>query len=238
MMGTLIMLALCAGVCAQEAPPPAMTEYMGRSIAQTMSFHGADWLTRRTRQKEENTALMMKALGAKPGDVVCDLGCGNGYHTLRIAKAIAPGGWVYGSDIQPEMLTMLNDRADAAGVDNITPVLGTVVDPRLPANSCDLILLVDVYHEFDRPVHMLAAIRRALKPEGRLALVEFRAEDDSVPIKPLHKMSKVQIMKELTANGFKLAESFDKLPWQHMIFFQRNPGSDGPAPGNEESKTK
>jgi ubiquinone/menaquinone biosynthesis C-methylase UbiE len=222
MMGTLIMLALCAGVCAQEAPPPAMTEYMGRSIAQTMSFHGADWLTRRTRQKEENTALMMKALGAKPGDVVCDLGCGNGYHTLRIAKAIAPGGWVYGSDIQPEMLTMLNDRADAAGVDNITPVLGTVVDPRLPANSCDLILLVDVYHEFSHPEHMLKSMRASLTERGRIVLVEFRAEDPKVPIKPLHKMSKDQIMKELSPNGFKLAEEYDELPWQHMMFFERD----------------
>lgn len=225
----LMVFALCAGVRAQQdvkAPseplPPARTEYLGRTIAQTMSFHGADWLTRRSRQKEENTALMMQALNVKPGDVVCDLGCGNGYHTLRLAQAVAPGGWIYGSDIQPEMLTMLNDRADAAGVTNLTPVLGTVVDPRLPAGSCDLILLVDVYHEFDRPVHMLAKIRAALKPAGRLVLVEFRAEDETVPIKPLHKMSKTQIIKELTANGFKLAESFDKLPWQHMMFFQRD----------------
>lgn len=219
----LIVLVFGAAVRAQEAElPPALTEYMGRTIARTMSFHGADWLTRKTRQAEENTALMMKALHVKPGDVVCDLGCGNGYHTLRLAGAVMPGGWVYGSDIQPEMLQMLNDRADAAGVTNLTPVLGTVVDPRLPAASCDLILLVDVYHEFDRPVHMLAAIRQALKPAGRVVLVEFRAEDESVPIKPLHKMSRAQMMKEMTANGFKLVESFDKLPWQHMMFFQRD----------------
>jgi len=238
------LLTLCCCLClmlvgsaraqdeAKRTIPPGPGKYMGRTISTTMSYHGAEWLTRQTRSKEENTALMLKQLGVENGDVVCDLGCGNGYHTLRIAKQIAPDGWIYGSDIQPEMLEMLNDRALEAGVSNLSPVLGTLIDPRLPAGSCDLILMVDVYHEFSHPEQMLAAIRKALKPDGQVVLVEFRAEDPEVPIKPLHKMSKAQITKELTANGFKLARSFDKLPWQHMMFFQRD---DAPEKNHEQT---
>ena len=207
-----------------EKIPPGLTEYMGRQIATTMHFAGAPWLTRESRDREEDSKTMLKMLKLEPGMTVCDLGAGNGFYTLPMAKAVAPKGKVYAVEIQREMLRFLRKRADAAKVENIEYVLGSLIDPKLPEGSQDLILLVDVYHEFSHPEHMLKAIRKALKPEGKLVLVEFRAEDPNVPIKPLHKMSKKQINKELTANGFKLAEEFDKLPWQHMMFFQRDDG--------------
>ena len=150
------------------------------------------------------------------------MGCGNGFYTLRIAKLVGERGKVIAVDIQREMLELLKERAAAERITNIETVLGTVVDPKLPPKSIDLVLLVDVYHEFSHPEQMLAAIRKSLKPTGRVALVEFRAEDPNVPIKPLHKMSKEQIMKEFPPNGFKLVEEFDKLPWQHLMFFQRD----------------
>ena len=205
-------------------------QYLGRTLAQTMSFHGAPWLTREERDAEENTTLLLQQLRLQPGQVVCDLGCGNGYYTLQIAQQVAPTGYVFGSDIQPEMLQLLNQRADEANINNITPVLGTFTDPRIPANSCDLILMVDVYHEFSHPPQMLAAIHRALKPTGVVVLAEYREEDPSVPIKPLHKMSKQQVHKELTANNFKLVRQFDQLPWQHLMFYQR---TDGPTPATQ-----
>jgi ubiquinone/menaquinone biosynthesis C-methylase UbiE len=120
------------------------------------------------------------------------------------------------------MLGLLKHRAAEAGVTNIEPVLGTLVDPQLPPESLDLVLLVDVYHELSHPEQMLRAIRASLKPGGRVALAEFRGEDDAVPIKPLHKMTKAQILKELTPNGFRLVRQFDELPWQHLMFFQRD----------------
>jgi ubiquinone/menaquinone biosynthesis C-methylase UbiE len=202
-------------------PPPAK-EYKGREIAQTMHYLGAPWLTRESRDREEDCKTMLAALHVKPGDVVCDLGCGNGFYTLKLAKLVGEKGRVIAVDIQREMLELLKDRAAEEKIGNIEPVLGTVVDPKLPEGAVDLVLLVDVYHEFSHPEQMLAAIRKSLKPAGRVALAEFRAEDPAVPIKPLHKMSKAQIMKEFPPNGFKLVEEFDKLPWQHLMFFQRD----------------
>jgi ubiquinone/menaquinone biosynthesis C-methylase UbiE len=199
--------------------PPAVTEYMGRTVAQTMHYAGAGWLIRNKRDREEGTLLMREALELKPGMVVCDLGSGNGYHSLPMAKAVAPDGKVLAVDIQPEMLEMLKARATTQEVTNVECIVGEVHDPHLPDGSCDLILLVDVYHEFSHPEVMLKAIRKALKPEGKVVLVEFRAEDLSVPIKPEHKMSKAQIMKELEGNGFALKRSYDELPWQHMMWF-------------------
>ncbi len=174
---------------------------------------------------------MLAALHVKPGDTVCDLGCGNGFYTLKLAELAGEKGRVFAVDIQREMLELLKDRALEAKVVNIETVLGTFVDPKLPEGSVDLVLLVDVYHEFSHPEQMLAAIRKSLKPTGRVALVEFRAEDPEVPIKPLHKMSKAQIMTEFPPNGFKLVEEFDKLPWQHLMFFQ----SDVTAPSKSDS---
>jgi ubiquinone/menaquinone biosynthesis C-methylase UbiE len=196
---------------------------MGREIAVTMHFSGADWLTRDVREREEECTTLLNALNLKPGMTVCDLGCGNGFYTLELAKLMGEKSVVYAVDIQREMLHMLDERAKEAGITNIKPVLGSVIDPRLPPASQDLILLVDVYHEFSHPQHMLRSMRKALKPGGRLALVEFRLEDPKVPIKLLHKMSKKQIMKEFPTNGYKLVEQFDKLPWQHLMFFEADP---------------
>ncbi|CAN5818659.1 class I SAM-dependent methyltransferase [soil metagenome] len=202
-----------------ETEPPALTEYLGRTIAQTMHWSGGSWLIRNKREREEASTLMREKLELKPGMVVCDLGCGNGYHTLPMAQTVAPNGKVYGSDVQPEMLKMLEDRAKAGGITNIVPVLGLYHDAKLPKDTFDLILLVDVYHEFSHPVQMLAGIRDALKPDGQVVFVEFRSEDDSVPIKPEHKMTKAQLTTELSANGFKLTKEFDGLPWQHMMWY-------------------
>lgn len=226
--GWIVMLcALAAGeLAAQEAGvsiPPARSQYLGRTIAQTMGYGGAPWLIRETREQEERPSEVMKQLGLKPGMVVCDMGCGNGFYSLMMAKQVAPAGKVLAVDIQPEMLHLLELRAKEEGVDNIEPVLSSVVDPKLPENEIDLLLMVDVYHEFSHPQQMLSAIRNSLKEDGRVALLEYRAEDPNVPIKPLHKMSKRQILKEYAANGFQLAEQYDGLPWQHLMYFQRDP---------------
>jgi ubiquinone/menaquinone biosynthesis C-methylase UbiE len=170
---------------------------------------------------------MLKWLDLKPGQVVCDFGCGNGYHTLQLAKRVGPTGQVYAVDIQQEMLDLLDDRATPRGLENIKPVLATAEDPGLPPATFDLVLMVDVYHELSHPPDVLALVRASLKPEGRLVLVEFREEDAEVPILPLHKMSQQQVMRELGANDFKLAGQFDALPWQHVLAFAR---SDSPLP--------
>ncbi len=202
--------------------PPALTTYMGREIAQTMHFTGAEWLLRDVREREERCSRMLANMGVEPDMTICDMGCGNGFYSLQLARLVGPHGRILAVDIQPEMLAMLRDRAERGGIENISPILGSFHDPRLPEKSVDLILLVDVYHEFSHPQQMLAAMRRALKPEGQVVLVEYRAEDATVPIKPLHKMSREQIMKEFPANGFRLAKQFDQLPWQHMMFFARD----------------
>jgi ubiquinone/menaquinone biosynthesis C-methylase UbiE len=205
----------------QRLPKP-LKRYKGRVIAPTMTFHGAPWLTRAERAQEEDTPKLLEALAVRRGQTVCDMGCGNGYYTIELARRVGPRGRVLAVDIQPEMLHLLSERAKAEGLKNIELIENTPIDPKLPANSCDLILLVDVYHEFAYPVHMLEAMRQALKPDGRIALVEFRAEDPTVPIKPLHKMSKRQILKEYPPNGFRLVGEFDELPWQHLMFFGRD----------------
>jgi ubiquinone/menaquinone biosynthesis C-methylase UbiE len=220
------------GAATQAAPaqprgekiPPARPRYMGRWIAQTMSFHGAPWLIRDNREDEERTSLVIPQLDLKPGMVVCDMGSGNGYYTLAMAPLVAPGGKVIAVDIQQEMLHLLKLRADAEQIKNIDLRLGSVIDPRLEPGTVDLLLMVDVYHEFSHPQQMLAAIRTSLAPGGRVALLEYREEDPLVPIKPEHKMSKKQILREYTANGFKLVQEYDELPWQHMMFFEADPG--------------
>ncbi|MFM8804968.1 MAG: class I SAM-dependent methyltransferase [Planctomycetia bacterium] len=191
---------------------------MGREIAQTMHFTGAPWLVRESRQREEDCRTMLQALGVRPGQTLCDMGCGNGFYTLQLARLVGPRGRVYAVDIQPEMLQMLVRNAAEARLANIRPVLGTPIDPRLPKGEIDLMLCVDVYHEFSHPEAMLAKIRESLAPEGRLVLVEFRGEDPAVPIKPLHKMTKAQVRAELEPAGFGVVREFDRLPWQHLIF--------------------
>ncbi|MFP6613254.1 MAG: class I SAM-dependent methyltransferase [Pirellulales bacterium] len=202
--------------------PPALTHYLGRRVAQTMHYTGAPWLVRESREREEECSALIKQLKLKPGQVVCDLGCGNGFYAVKMAELVAAKGEVLCVDIQPEMLVLLRERAKVAKLKNITPILGTLINPNLPAGKVDMILCVDVYHEFSHPVHMLRELRAALAPKGQIVLAEFRAEDRTVPIKPLHKMSKKQVLKELNANGFKLARQFDGLPWQHLMFFAKD----------------
>jgi len=175
---------------------------------------------RAEREKEERCAQLLAALHLKEGDVVADIGCGNGFYTFKFAPLVGAKGRVYAVDIQPEMLELLKLESEKRKVGgNVTPILSTVVDPKLPPASVDLAFLVDVYHEFDHPVEMLAALKKSLKPKKRLILVEFRLEDPDVPIKLLHRMSKAQMKKELDANGFDVAEDYDELPWQHVMFF-------------------
>jgi 2-polyprenyl-3-methyl-5-hydroxy-6-metoxy-1,4-benzoquinol methylase len=219
-------LVFAVPLSAQEASQADREEssprgYMGREIAQTMHYAGAPWLMRESRQREEDCQTLLTALKVRPGQTVTDVGCGNGFYTLPLAKLVGEGGKVLAVDIQPEMLHMLDERAKAEGLANIELITGTQTDPQLAPDSIDLILLVDVYHEFSHPKEMLAAMHKALKPGGRIALAEFRLEDRNVPIKRLHKMSKKQILREYEANGFRLVEQFDELPWQHLMFFSR-----------------
>ncbi len=204
-----------------ELPEP-LEIYKGRRIAPTMSYLGADWLIRAARQREEDCEALLKELKLKPGMIVCDMGCGNGFYALRMAEMVAPQGKVLAVDIQPEMLRLLQARAAEEKIDNVEPILGTLIDPKLPRGKVDLILCADVYHEFSHPEHMLRAMREALSPNGTVVLAEFREEDPTVPILPLHKMSKKQILKELPPNGYRLVRQFDGLPWQHLMFFGRD----------------
>lgn len=207
----------------EPAPDPPPGTFEGRAIAPTMSFLGADWLTRPERVVEEDPDALHRELALRPGQVACDIGAGNGYHTIRMARAVAPGGKVLAVDVQPEMLEMLRERVAAEGVTNVEPILGRADDPALPTEACDLALLVDVYHELAEPEAMLAALRRSLAKDGRIALVEFRGEDDDVPIKPEHKMTKAQVRRELEPRGFRLVHEYDGLPWQHLLIFARAP---------------
>jgi ubiquinone/menaquinone biosynthesis C-methylase UbiE len=202
-----------------SATPPQEGFYLGRELAPTMTHEGAPWLIRAERDAEEQPDLMIRELRLSPGQVACDVGAGNGFHTLRMAKVVAPGGRVIAVDIQPEMLALLNRRAHDAQVENVQVVLGEPSDPHLPPSTCDMVLMVDVYHELSDPPAMLAKLARALTKTGRIALVEFREEDPDVPIKALHKMSKAQILKEMEHNGLRLDRSFDGLPWQHLLLF-------------------
>jgi len=212
--------------------PPAATHFHGREIAQTMHYTGAPWLVRESRQREEDCRLLLEALEIEKGQRVCDLGSGNGFYTLQLARRVGPEGLVYAVDIQPEMLRMLARRAAAAGLTNIRPILGTAIDPRLPAGEVDLVLCVDVYHEFSHPEQMLARIRESLAEGGQLVLAEFRGEDPAVPIKPLHKMTKAQVRAELEPAGFQLAREFDRLPWQHLMFFRAEATSPEGSPAD------
>ena len=191
----------------------------GRQFAPTMSVEGASWLERREREREEDPDLGLRLLKVAKGSTVGDVGAGSGYMTLRLARLVGPEGKVYGVDVQPGMIQLLQQNAAKAKVMNVVPVLGAYDDPKLPAGMLDLIIMVDVYHEFTQPQLMLQHMREALKPGGRLALFEYRAEDPDVPIQPLHKMTKAQVKTEVELEGFKQVRVFDDLPWQHLIVF-------------------
>lgn len=194
--------------------------YMGREIASVMGWQGAAWLEREEREREERGSVLLRELRLAPGMQVADIGAGTGWHARRIAPRIAPGR-VYAVDVQPQMVAMLQRVAAQPGLGNVVPVLGGERDPALAPASIDLALMVDVYHELAYPAEMLEALKVALKPGGRLVLVEYRAEDDSVPIKPIHKMTQAQIRREVAAHGLAWERTANTLPWQHVVVFRK-----------------
>jgi len=195
--------------------------YMGREIARVMGHEAAGWLERPERELEEKPSKMLELLACKPGEVVADVGAGSGYHALRIAKTVGAVGRVYAVDIQTEMLEIIRAKAKKQGLKNVEPVLGTETDPKLPEGRIDTVLLVDVYHEFSHPYEMMEAIVKALKAGGRVALVEFRADDPKVPIKPVHAMTERQVLKEMEPFPLKHVKTFGELPWQRLIVFEK-----------------
>jgi ubiquinone/menaquinone biosynthesis C-methylase UbiE len=223
-------------VQAQADPPPAgPTDERGRQplrigklvkkrqIAPVMSVAHADWLTRPERDAEEQPDRVVRKLEIAPGSTVADLGAGVGYFTWRLAQAVGPAGKVIAVDIQPGMIERLRKNLADRGITNVETVLGSEEDPRLPPNSVDLVLLVDVYHELQQPERTMAHVRRALKPDGRLVLIEYRKEDPDIPIHPLHKMTVGEVRQEIEPIGFKFHELMDFLPTQHIVIFKPLP---------------
>jgi precorrin-6B methylase 2 len=197
--------------------------YFGREIAHVMGHQAAGWLERPEREEEERTDLLIEALALKPGEIVADIGAGSGYFSWRMARKVGASGRVYAVEIQQEMLDILMVNMKKREVGEIVqPVLGTVQDPKLPAAGVDTILLVDVYHEFDFPYEMARAMINALKPGGRLVLVEYRGEDPAVPIKPLHKMTVAQVRREMSVHPVKFEQTIATLPRQHIIVFRKD----------------
>lgn len=194
--------------------------YMGREISHVMGFHGVAWLERDSRSEEENTELAINNLPINENSKVADVGAGSGFYTFRIADKV-PKGKVYAVDIQKEALNYIKNKAEKQKVDNVIPVLGAEKSPNLPENTLDLVIMVDVYHELAFPKEMLQNIRKSLKPDGKLLLIEYRGEDPTLAIKPLHKMTVNQVKKELEANGFKLAINGQFLNIQHFLVFEK-----------------
>lgn len=194
--------------------------YMGREIAHVMGHPAIGWLERDEREREEAPSRAIAAIELKSTDVIADIGAGSGYYAFRLAEKV-PQGKVIALDIQQEMLDFLAKRSAELQITNVQGHLGAIDDIQLPANSLDAALMVDAYHEFSHPAEMLHSLHKALKPDGRMILLEFRAEDPRVPIKPLHKMTEEQARKEFAASGFTLVSNKRQLPWQHFMVFQK-----------------
>jgi SAM-dependent methyltransferase len=218
----------------QEPPPyetnPASPDgigkfYMGREIAKVMGHPAIGWLEREEREREEAPSRAIAAIDLKPTDVIADIGAGSGYYAFRLAEKV-PQGKVIAVDIQQEMLDFLAKRAAELQVAHVEGHLGAIDDVKLPENSLDAALMVDAYHEFSHPAEMLRSLRKALKPTGRIILLEFRAEDPRVPIKPLHKMTEDQARKEFAVAGFTLVSNKRQLPWQHFMVFAKKNSAD------------
>ena len=212
-------LLVAAFVCLGQQP--GVHPVSGRRFAQVMGPGGADWLVRPERIEEEEPDKALDAIAIQAGQTVADLGAGVGYMTWRMAKRVGPQGLVYGQDVQPYMLEQLQKNMKERGITNVKTVLGGFSDPKLPVGALDLVLMVDVYHEFSEPQKMLRGIRESLKPGGRLVLIEYRGEDPTVPIRPEHKMTVKQVRDELEPVGFGFVESLEILPRQHILVFRR-----------------
>ncbi len=212
-----LLLCLSALLCAEQVHPVT-----GRHIAPVMGIGGADWLVRPEREAEEAPDAALDAIGIERGATVADIGAGAGYFTWRLAERVGPAGKVYANDIQPEMLALLRKNIEARHLTNVETVLGVVDDPNLPAGRMDLVLLVDVYHEFTEPEKMLRKMRESLKPDGRLVLLEYRKEDPNVPIRPEHKMSVAEVRAEVEPEGFRFEKTLETLPRQHILIFKRS----------------
>jgi ubiquinone/menaquinone biosynthesis C-methylase UbiE len=208
--------AIAAALAAQAMPAHPIS---GRRIAPVMGWQGADWLERSEREQEESPDVAVRLLQIPPGASVADIGAGSGYITLLLSAAVGPTGRVFANDLQPQMIEILRRRLASQNVTNVTLVQGSIDDPNLPPASVDLALMVDVYHELSRPQAMLQKLRTALKPGGRLALLEYRKEDPAIPIKFEHKMSIQEAKAELEAEGFKLSKVDETLPRQHILIF-------------------
>jgi len=221
LLSAMLALAGTLAVEAQRAATPGVHPISGRRYAGVMSWEGAPWLERSERVQEEEPDIAIKALNLTPGAIVADVGAGSGYMSEKLAAAVGPTGKVYANDIQPQMIQFIRQRIAERKLTNIEPVLGAVNDPKLPEGAIDLILMVDVYHELQEPQVMLAALHRALKPQGRLVLLEYRKEDPNIPIRPEHKMSVAEAKLELEAEGFALTKVDETLPRQHILIFTR-----------------
>jgi SAM-dependent methyltransferase len=227
-----LLISFLIGSLAQAAEHPGYIDaperrttgigkfYMEREISFVMGHQAADWLNRPGRIEEERPDEVVANMGLNPDHVVADIGAGSGYFSFRIAKLV-PDGNVMAVDIQPEMLQLIEEQKRQDGVVNIQGVLGTIDDPNLPLNSIDAAIMVDAYHEFSHPFEMISGIYDALRPGGRIFLLEYRGEDASVPIRPLHKMTEEQVVKEMSVFGLEWTDTLDFLPWQHMMIFTK-----------------
>jgi FkbM family methyltransferase len=204
----------------QRSPDGIGKIYMGREISFVMGHQAADWLERPSRIQEEMPDEVVANMGLKPDSVVADIGAGSGYFTFRMARLV-PQGKVLAVDIQPEMLALIEERKLAEGLNNIEGVLGQIDNPNLPLNSLDAVLMVDAYHEFSHPFEMIKGIYEGLKVGGRIVFLEYRAEDPTVPIRTLHKMTEQQVVKEMSVFNLEWTETLDFLPWQHMMIFTK-----------------
>ena len=212
----ILLLAACVSAGQSQGTHPVS----GRRIAGVMGHEGAAWLDRQEREQEEAPTKAVAALKLNPGQAVADIGAGSGYYSMLLAPAVGATGKVYATDVQPEMLALIQKKLSANGFHNVATVLGTATDPKLPDGSLDLALMVDVYHELQQPQLFLRALKRTLKPEGRLVLIEFRKEDPRVPIREEHKMTVREARAEVEAEGYRFDEVIDVLPWQHIIVFR------------------
>ena len=215
----VLVLVASVVVCGQTATAPGTHPVSGRRFASVMGWQGAEWLERPERLEEEAPDSALDVLAIPKGASVADVGAGSGYMTVRLAEAVGAQGRVYANDIQPQMLEMLRRRLERAKIQNVTLVQGELDDPKLPAASVDLVLMVDVYHELSQPQSMLRRVRDALKPGGRLVLLEYRKEDPSIPIRLEHKMTVRDAKLEVEAEGFTLGRVDESLPRQHILIF-------------------